>query len=406
AADGRRLLGDRQRRQHRPSPRRDGGHPAGRTHPPEDQPGAAAARRYQARVPERHPPGDPRGRPEPGRDLLPGVRQLSGPGGREDRNRGPLPVRLPGPGGRPVLVRPARAVPEPEGGHRGDDRARRLRRPGRRPGRRTDPERLLLLPRSEDPRDPTDAGLGRRRRQLPLMEAETLPRRFARSRERPSPFERIGLLSLDPLLVLGALGLAGAGLYTLGATTQHAVAGQPYYCVLRQAIYAGIGIALLLAIARVDYSRLRELRVGLYTVMIVSIVAVLMLGSATRGSKRWIDLPFFTFQPSELGKILLVCALAGFAIDRGRHLSARQRTARLMAMGFLPAAIVFMQPDIGTAGVYIAITLAVLFIAGVRWTHFAFLGGLIVAAVAVVLVLAPAVGHPVLQGYQEQRLTS
>src|SRR5206468_2563297 len=73
---------------------------------------------------------------------------------------------------------------------------------------------------------------------------------------------------------------------------------------------------------------------------------------------------------------------------------------------FLPAAIVFMQPDIGTAGVYIAITLAVLFIAGVRWTHFAFLGGLIVAAVAVVLVLAPAVGHPVLQGYQEQRLTS
>jgi rod shape determining protein RodA len=238
------------------------------------------------------------------------------------------------------------------------------------------------------------------------MEAETLPRRFARSRERPSPFERIGLLSLDPLLVLAALGLAGAGLYTLGATTQHSVAGQPYYYVLRQAIYAGIGIALMLAIARVDYSRLRELRVGLYTVMIASVVAVLMLGSATRGSKRWITLPFFTFQPSELGKVLLVCALAGFAIDRGRHLSPRQRSARLMAMGFLPAAIVFIQPDIGTAGVYIAITLAVLFIAGVKWTHFAFLGGLIVLAVTAVLVVAPAIGHPVLKGYQEQRLTS
>jgi rod shape determining protein RodA len=238
------------------------------------------------------------------------------------------------------------------------------------------------------------------------MEAETLPRRFARSRERPSAFERVGLLSLDPLLVLGALGLIAASLYTLGSTTDHYVAGQPYYYVLRQAIYAAIGIGLMLAIARVDYSRLRELRVGLYTVMIASIIAVLVLGSATRGSKRWIDLPFFTFQPSELGKILLVCALAGFAIDRGRHLSARQRSARLMAMGFLPAAIVFVQPDIGTAGVYIAVTLAVLFIAGVKWTHFAALGGLVVAAVTVVLVLAPALGHPVLQGYQEQRLTS
>src|SRR5213596_3200362 len=153
----------------------------------------------------------------------------------------------------------------------------------------------------------------------------------------------------------------------------------------------------MLAIACVDYSRFRELRVGLYTAMMGSIILVLLLGQATRGSKRWIELPFFTFQPSELGKILLICALAGFAIDRGRHLSERQRSARLIAMGFLPAAIVFVQPDIGTAGVYIAITLAVLFIAGVKWTHFAALGGLIVAAVAVVLVLAPAVGHPVLQ---------
>jgi rod shape determining protein RodA len=238
------------------------------------------------------------------------------------------------------------------------------------------------------------------------MEAETLPRRFARRRDRPSAFERIGLLSLDPLLVLAGLGLAGAGLYTLGATTQHDVAGEPYFYVLRQAIYAGIGIALMLAIARIDYSRLRELRVGLYTVMITSIVAVLVLGSATRGSKRWITLPFFTFQPSELGKILLLCALAGFAIDRGRHLSDRQRSARLMAMGFLPAAIVFLQPDVGTAGVYIAITLTVLLVAGVKWTHFALLGGLVVTAATAVLVLAPALGHPVLKGYQEQRLTS
>jgi rod shape determining protein RodA len=238
------------------------------------------------------------------------------------------------------------------------------------------------------------------------MEAETLPRRFARSRERPSPFERIGLLSLDPVLALAAVALVAASLYTLKVTTSHDVPGDPLYYVLRQAIYAGIGIALMLAIARVDYSRLRELRVGLYTAMITTIIAVLVLGSATRGSKRWITLPFFTFQPSELGKILLICALAGFAIDRSRHITERARTARLMAMGFLPAALVFVQPDLGTGAVYAVITLAVLFIAGVKWTHFAFLGALVAAAATLVLVVAPLVGHPVLPGYQQSRITS
>ena len=75
-------------------------------------------------------------------------------------------------------------------------------------------------------------------------------------------------------------------------------------------------------------------------------------------------------------------------------------------MGFVPAVIVFMQPDLGTAVTYVVITLAILFVAGVRWTHFALLGVLLAAAVSAVLVIAPAIGHPVLKGYQQERLTS
>ena len=167
-----------------------------------------------------------------------------------------------------------------------------------------------------------------------------------------------------------------------------------------------LGFALMLAVARVDYSRFRELRVGLYTAMMASIILVLLLGQATRGSRRWIELPFFTFQPSELGKVLLITALAGFAIDRGRRINDRQQTARLLLMGFVPALIVFMQPDLGTAIMYVVITLAILFVVGVRWTHFALLGALLTAAVTAVLVIAPAIGHPVLKGYQQERLTS
>jgi rod shape determining protein RodA len=238
-----------------------------------------------------------------------------------------------------------------------------------------------------------------------MMVSDAYPRPFSEPR-RAASAERGGVLGLDPLLLLATVGLIGFGLFSLAKVTGGDVPHDPYYYVLRQAIYAVIGLALMLAIARVDYSRFRELRVGLYTAMLGGIILVLLLGQATRGSKRWIELPFFTFQPSELGKVLLVTALAGFAIDRARRVSEEQRTARLLAMGFVPALIVAVQPDLGTAVTYVAITLAILFVAGVRWTHFALLGVLLATAVSVVLVLSPALGHPILHDYQQERLTT
>lgn len=225
--------------------------------------------------------------------------------------------------------------------------------------------------------------------------------------ERSAGFaERTGFLRMDPLIAFAGIGLIACSIIALGATTQSFVDGNPYYYVIRQSIYAVLGVSLMFALARFDYSRFRELRVGIYAAMVFMILAVLPLGDPTRGSQRWIELPFFTFQPSELGKLLLVLALAGFVIDRARRQSEVQRTARLLLLGLVPAAIVFVQPDLGTALVYGVVTLVVLFISGVRWTHFAALAGLAVAAVTVVLVVAPAVGQPVLEGYQLERVTS
>jgi rod shape determining protein RodA len=238
----------------------------------------------------------------------------------------------------------------------------------------------------------------------PARRPRSRPRSF--EAPRPSAAERTGIAYLDPMLILAALGIIAFSVLTLSVTTQNDVEGNPYFFVVRQSIYAVIGIALMLAIARIDYSRFRELRVGLYTAMVSSIILVLVLGSAARGSRRWIEFPFFTFQPSELGKVLLIAALAGFAIDRMRRTSERRRTARLLLLGLAPAAIVFVQPDLGTALVYAVITLTVLYIAGVHWKHFAAVGAAAVAIVAIALVIAPAVGAPVLKDYQQDRLTS
>ena len=234
--------------------------------------------------------------------------------------------------------------------------------------------------------------------------AQTRPRSFHEPRVDAEPKPRFG--HLDPLLLIAAIGLIAFSVLTLALTTRGDVPGDPYHYAVRQAIYGVIGIALMLGLARIDYSRFRELRVGLYTAIIASIALVFVLGNATRGSRRWIEFPFFTFQPSELAKLLLMLALAGFVIDRVRRTSERQRTARLLLVGLVPAALVLLQPDLGTALVLGVITLAVLFVAGVRWTHFAFLGALAAAAAALVLVVAPAVGMPVLKDYQQERLTS
>jgi rod shape determining protein RodA len=236
--------------------------------------------------------------------------------------------------------------------------------------------------------------------------AQSRPRPRAFDEPRVEPEARPRLAHLDPLLMIAAIGLIAFSVFTLAMTTRGDVPGDPYYYAVRQAIYGVVGIALMLGLARIDYSRFRELRVGLYTFIIASIALVFVLGNATRGSKRWIELPFFTFQPSELAKLLLMLALAGFVIDRVRRTSEAQRTARLLLIGLIPAALVLMQPDLGTALVLGVIALAVLFVAGIKWTHFAFLGAIAAGAVAFVLVLAPAIGMPVLHGYQQERLTS
>jgi rod shape determining protein RodA len=207
-------------------------------------------------------------------------------------------------------------------------------------------------------------------------------------------------------MAAAGIGLIAFSIFTLAQATRDDIPGDPLYFVLRQIVYALIGIALMLTVARVDYSRFRELRVGIYSLMISTIVIVLLFGAAARGSRRWIELPYFRFQPSELAKLLLVVSLAAFVIERTRRGHDLRQTARLLMIGLVPAALVFLQPDLGSALVLIVITIAVLFLAGVPWRHFAVFGGVAAVAATLTLVVAPAVGAPILKGYQEERLTS
>ena len=159
-------------------------------------------------------------------------------------------------------------------------------------------------------------------------------------------------------------------------------------------------------LSRFDYSRVREWKAGIYSLMIGTILLVYVVGFSARGSKRAIELGFINLQSSELGKLLLILALSAFMVDRMRRINERETTSRIMLLALIPAILVVGQPDLGSGMVYIAIAVAVLFVAGTKWTHFAALGALAAVAIVVVLIAAPAAGVQVLKPYQVDRLTA
>ncbi|MGH2942372.1 MAG: FtsW/RodA/SpoVE family cell cycle protein [Solirubrobacteraceae bacterium] len=223
----------------------------------------------------------------------------------------------------------------------------------------------------------------------------------------PSATRRVAGLRLpfDPLLALAAVGLMAASLVTLNASTSTDVPGDPHYYVTRQCVFFVLGAIAAIVLSRIDYSRLRELKYGVYGLMLAGLLLVAAFGGVTRGSRRAIQLPFFEVQASELGKVLLIVALAAFVVDRARRLGERDTTARLVLVAMVPATIV-MGGDLGSGLVYIAILFAVLFVAGVSWRHFAGLLSLGAISIALVLTAAPALGVTVLSAEQNARLTS
>jgi rod shape determining protein RodA len=222
----------------------------------------------------------------------------------------------------------------------------------------------------------------------------------------PAPPARRLTLPLDPLLTLAVIGLGVASVMTLGAATRDVVAGDPGYYVDRQAVYLVFGGVLMLVLARVDYARLRGLKNGIYALLILSILAVLAAGRSANGSQRAISLPFFSFQGSELGKVLLILALSAFVVDRSRRLRERDTTVRVMLAALVPAMFVIAQPDLGSGMVYMAIAFVLLLVAGTPWRQLTGLVALVLLSLTFVLLAAPAAGVHVLKSYETERLTA
>lgn len=209
---------------------------------------------------------------------------------------------------------------------------------------------------------------------------------------------------LDWILLAATGALVAYGLWAVAGITRHDVAGNANYYVVRQGVYVGIGLAALVVAVFVDPEYYRRYRRPIYAGTLGLMVIVLLTGAVTRGSKRWLDLGFFKFQPSEFGKLFLVLFLAGLLADRAKRLGDNKTVLSAIAFAAGPILLVFVQPDFGTAMVYAAALAGVLFVAGTRWTHLAILGGATVVAALLVLWILPASGIHVLKPYQQDRI--
>ena len=236
------------------------------------------------------------------------------------------------------------------------------------------------------------------------MEAAKPSLTFAPQRSRI--LEVLNLRNLDGIMLAASVGLIAFSVFTLDSASRHEVAADPHYFVVRQSLYGVLGIALMVAVSHLDYTRLRELRLSIYALMVGSIAFVLLVGTAIRGSNRWIELPLFQFQPSELAKVLLCVSLSAFVYERVRRPFGLRATVSLLALGLVPAGLVFLQPDLGTGIVLVAITLTILFVSGIPWQHFAALGAAAALLAGGAYLGGSAVGAHPLEGYQQDRLTS
>jgi rod shape determining protein RodA len=210
---------------------------------------------------------------------------------------------------------------------------------------------------------------------------------------------------LDWLLVGAVAALVGVGLWAIAGITRHDVDGDPNYYLIRQGIFALLGGVAFLVALFVDPDVYRRYKWWVYGVMTGGMIFVILVGEAARGSRRWVDLGFFRFQPSEFGKLLFILFLAAFLADRGKRLNEWKTTGATIGLGLIPLLLVFLQPDIGTALVYSIAIVGALFLAGSPWLHLAGIGLAAALFVTAVLWFLPAGGIHVLKPYQEARLT-
>jgi cell division protein FtsW len=169
------------------------------------------------------------------------------------------------------------------------------------------------------------------------------------------------------LLILVTLALVAFGLVMVySATSASATVGgsDPIYYLKRQGIYAALGIVLMIVAQRWDYRRLRFVSPVLVLASLALLAAVLVIGPAINGARRWISVGPAVFQPSELAKLALAIWAAGYLARKPAPRDLRELWRPVGALAAVFCVLLMLEPDMGTSIALLVMLTGMLVVAG------------------------------------------
>lgn len=212
---------------------------------------------------------------------------------------------------------------------------------------------------------------------------------------------------IDPFLVLSVMLLTIIGCVAVRSASAQLLEAQnadPERFLKRQLIFFSLATIMFGVTVLFDYRRLAPYTAIVYLGLVLLLMVVLTpLGQRVAGAQRWINLGAFQVQPAEIMKVAYIGFLASI-LSRERihagHSEGFKPVLQALGLAAVPAALTYLQPDLGTVLVLLAIAFAILMVAGVqiRW--------LFVVVGAAILLAGLAIKFDVLRDYQVARLTS
>src|SRR5208337_2623438 len=203
---------------------------------------------------------------------------------------------------------------------------------------------------------------------------------------------RFRFRDIDWLLLGLAIAIATIGVIEIYSTTAHsALQGQ----FKKQIYWIILSVVLALVISRFDYHFLLRQTPWLYVLSVLVLGELLVAGDAVARAKRWIHFGGFTFQVSELVKLVIIMVVAAYYAERRSNSATWGDLVKLGLLVGVPAILVALEPDLGTALTFLAIVTAGILLAGIRWQQ--------VAVLFLLGALALPVGWHFLRPYQRDR---
>lgn len=194
--------------------------------------------------------------------------------------------------------------------------------------------------------------------------------------------ERPSFAQFDVWLLGATLVLATIGILMIYSATE-CISAEPLDWsspTIRQAMYLAVGLVAMAGLTLVDYRLYGALRWLIWGAMIAILAAVSVIGIITHGAQRWIDIAGFRFQPSELAKLFLILVVAKYMANHEEEMNRWRYLVISLLLTAGPVALVYLQPDLGTAIVLTATWGVMALAAGMKLRETLMIAGLLILA--------------------------